>query len=285
MNRAKISYVVSHFSSSSLSLFSSFAAAGISAEVMLFCPDKSETLIFETIANNIRSINPNNKSDIIYLAAETLEEALRGSSIVLSECFAEGELIRRYCPDAWCIYRGDEPSEPMKRMKSGFAGIKLILSDDQTDSVRDLLYDVVREKMKIEKPRRKDLTYKLSGIPYLCFLSDISYDGKPLTADILSFAEKYPDDYRLSFFSKYKILPAVSNEADDEESVEDFKKLVQSLRYGESVLPVGNFTETTLIIKSLLGGGNLISDAGVMIDSDVCMTGVLVQKNTVRRLS
>jgi hypothetical protein len=284
MNRAKISYIVSHFSSSSLSLFSSLAAAAISAEVMLYCPDKSETLIFETIANNIRSINPHNKSDIIYLAAETLEEALGGSSVVIMECYAEGELIRRYCPDAWCLYRGDEPSEPMKRMKIDFSGIKLILSDDQTDGVRDLLYDVVREKMKVEKPRRKDLTYKLSGIPYLCFLSDISYDGKPLTADITAYAKKYPDDYRLSFFTKYKLLPAISNEPDEEESIEDFKKLVQSLRYGESVLPVGNFTETSLMVKSLLGGGNLISDAGVMINFDVTMTGVLIQKNAVRRL-
>jgi hypothetical protein len=285
MNRAKISYIVSHFSSSSLSLFSSLAAAAISAEVMLFCPDKSETLIFETIANNIRSINPHNKSDIIYLAAETLEEALGGSSVVIMECYAEGELIRRYCPDAWCLYRGDEPSEPMKRMKIDFSGIKLILSDDQTDGVRDLLYDIVRDKMKVEKPRRKDLTYKLSGIPYLCFLSDISYDGKSLTPDILSFAKKYPDDYRLSFFTKYKLLPAISNEPDEEESSEDFKKLVQSLRYGESVLPVGNFTETSLMVKSLLGGGNLISDAGVMNEFDVTMTGVLIQKNAVRRLS
>jgi hypothetical protein len=139
--------------------------------------------------------------------------------------------------------------------------------------------------MQIEKPRRKDLVYRLSGIPYFCFLSDISYDGKSLDNDIIDYAVSFPDDYRLSFFTKYRLLPAVSNEAEPKESDADFAKLVRSLRYGESVLPVGNFTETSLLIKSLLGGGNLITDAGVITDTGVAMSGVLVQKNIIRRLS
>jgi hypothetical protein len=282
MNRAKISYIVKSFTSGSLSLFSSLASAAISAEVRLFCPEKSETLIFETIANNIRGANAHNKSDIIYLASESLELTLSGSTIVILETDIDGELIKRYCPDAWCVYRGDEPTKNMLDIKSGFSDIKIILSDDQTDSARDLLYDVVRDKLGVEKPKRRDLVYKLSGIPYFCFLSDIFYDGKPIFDEIKSYAEHFPDDYRLSFFVRYGMLPA----ADEAKTADaDFPKLVRSMRYGEAVLPVGNFTETSLTVKSLTGGGNLVTDAGILRDGKVIMTGALIGKNSVRRLS
>jgi hypothetical protein len=172
----------------------------------------------------------------------------------------------------------------MLSIKSGFADIKMLLSDDQTDSARDLLYDVVREKLGVEKPKRRDLLYKLSGIPYFCFLTDIFYDGKPISDEIKSYAERFPDDYRLSFFVRYGMLPAASS--DDVKTADaDFPKLVRSLRYGEAVLPVGNFTETSLTVKSLTGGGNLVTDAGLIRDGKVIMTGALIGKNSVRRLS
>jgi hypothetical protein len=284
MNRAKIAYIVNSFTNGSLSLFSSLANAAISAEVRLFCPEKSETLIFETIANNIRSINSHNKSDIIYLASESLELTLSGASLVIIETAVDGELIKRYCPDAWCIYRGDEPTKNMLDIKSNFSQIKMILSDDQTDSARDLLYDVVRDKIGVEKPKRRDLIYKLSGIPYFCFLTDIFYDGKPLHNEITEYSERFPYDYRLSFYARYGMLPAASKD-DIKEADADFPKLVRSLRYGEAVLPVGNFTETSLTIKSLMGGGNLVTDAGIIRDGKVLMTGALIGKNSVRRLS
>ncbi|MDR0987814.1 MAG: hypothetical protein LBL98_09015 [Ruminococcus sp.] len=284
MNRAKISYIVKSFTSGSLSLFSSLANAAISAEVRLFSPKQDDNLIFETIANNIRGINSHNKSDIIYLASESIELALSGSTIVILETDIDGELIKRYCPDAWLVYRGDEPTKNMLDIKSGFSDVKILLSDDQTDSVRDLLYDVIKDRLGIEKPKRRDLVYKLSGIPYFCFLTDIFYDGIPIFNEITSYAERFPEDYRLSFFMRYGMLPAASN--DEVKTADaDFPKLVRSLRYGEAVLPVGNFTETSLTVKSLTGGGNLVTDAGLIIDNKVIMTGVLIGKNSVRRLS
>ncbi|MDR0903609.1 MAG: hypothetical protein LBM59_03150 [Ruminococcus sp.] len=284
MNRAKISYIVKSFTSGSLSLFSSLANAAISAEVRLFSENNSETLIFETIANNIRGLNTHNKSDIIYLASESLELALSGATIVILETEIDGELIKRYCPDAWCIYRGLEPTKNMLGIKSGFSDIKMLLSDDQTDSVRDLLYDVIKDRLGVEKPKRRDLLYNLSGIPYFCFLTDIFYDGKPIFDEIKEYAKRFPEDYRLSFFARYGMLPAASNDDDVKAADSDFPKLVRSLRYGEAVLPVGNFTETSLTVKSLTGGGNLVTDAGVIVDGKVMMTGVLIGKNSVRRL-
>jgi hypothetical protein len=293
MKRAKIAYIVPRFGNGSLSLFSSLAAAGISAEVRLFCDSKAEmkdTLVFETIANNIRTINPHNKSDIIYTAEDNIEITLNAADIVLLESAVDGNTLRRFCPNAWCIYRGENAVKAMQTIHAGFSDIKLLLSDDQTDSVRDLLYEIIKSEIGVEKPKRRDLVYNLCGMPAFCFLSDIFYNGEPLDAAIRHFADgkgNDTDDYRLSFYQNYGLLPASSNEIQPSvtaESEADFRKLIHSLRYGEAVLPVGNFTDCALLVKSLLGGGNLVTDVGMITDGKVAMSAVLVQKNACRRL-
>jgi alpha-galactosidase len=81
--KTKIAYIGNRYGGKSRCLFSSIAAAGISANISLFSPDKSLSLIEETIANNIRRINPDNKSDVVYIAADRAGAALRGADIIV----------------------------------------------------------------------------------------------------------------------------------------------------------------------------------------------------------
>jgi hypothetical protein len=287
MTKITIAIVADHFDNDTLSLFSSLAGLGITADVRLYSAEKSESLTFETIANNIRTLNPSNKSEFVYIASDTLEAALGGADIVFIESCPAGfaDAPEKHAPDAWYIYRGYNAVTVMTGLYRAFPGIKLLLSDDQTDSVRDLLYDVVRAEMKIEKPRHRDLIYNLHGMPYFCFLSSIRYDGVSLDPMLRSQADKRPEDFRLSFYKTYGILPASESDGVEAKTDADFRKLVRSLRYGEAVLPVGIFTESALLVKSLSGGGNLVTDVGIVKDGTVVMTTALIQKNICRVLS
>jgi hypothetical protein len=294
MTKVTISIIAEKFDNGTLGLFSSLAALGIAADVRLYCTDKSVSLIYETIANNIRSLSPANKSELVYIASDTPEAVLKGikpADIVIIENKTpglDGLLIKKLAPDAWYIYRGEEAHVFMTELAADFPGIKLLLSDDQTDSVRDLLYDVVRSKMKIDKPRHRDLIYSLSGIPYFCFLTGLRYDGVSLDSMIRSFAEDFPEDYRLSFYKTYGMLPAAGKDSEKDAAARsdaDLKKLLRSLQYGEAVLPVGIFTESALVVKSLTGGGNLVTDVGIIQNGKVIMTSALIQKNVCRILN
>jgi alpha-galactosidase len=81
--KIKIAYIANRYGEKSRCLFSSIAAAAVSANISLFSPDKSLSLTEETIANNIRLKNPDNKSDVIYIAADSAGAALRGADIVI----------------------------------------------------------------------------------------------------------------------------------------------------------------------------------------------------------
>jgi hypothetical protein len=290
MTKITLAIAANHFGNGTLSLFSSLASIGITADVRLYSTEKSESLTFEVIANNIRSLSPANKSELVYIASDTLPDALSGADFVFLESSAllndveNGEVFKKTAPDAWYIYRGENAVAVMSGLKNDFPAMKLLLSDDQTDSVRDLLYDVIRAEMKIEKPKHRDLVYNLCGIPYFCFLTDIRYDGVALDEKIRRYALSFPDDFRLSFYSTYGLLPASNKETADTKSDADFRKLIRSLRYGESVLPVGVFTEAALLVKSLSGGGNLVTDVGIVKDGKVIMTSALVQKNICREV-
>jgi alpha-galactosidase len=97
--KTKISYLSNGYGNRSRCLFSSLAAADIAANISLYTKDKSLSLIEEQIANNIRLKNPQCKGDLIYIAADSAEAALRGADIIildyealpadiLSRCFA-----------------------------------------------------------------------------------------------------------------------------------------------------------------------------------------------------
>jgi alpha-galactosidase len=82
-SKTKIAYLSNRYSGRSRCLFSSIAAAGISANISLFSKDKSLSLTEEIIANNIRRKSAQNKSDVIYIAADSAGAALRGADIVI----------------------------------------------------------------------------------------------------------------------------------------------------------------------------------------------------------
>jgi alpha-galactosidase len=81
--KTKIAYLSNGYGNNCRRLFSSIAAAEISANISLFTKDKSRSLTEEAIANNIRIKNQNNKSDVIYIASDSAEAALRGADIVI----------------------------------------------------------------------------------------------------------------------------------------------------------------------------------------------------------
>jgi alpha-galactosidase len=81
--KTKIAYLSNGYGNRSRCLFSSLSAADISANISLFSKDKSLSLIEETIANNIRIKNPQSKGDLIYIAADGADAALRGADIVI----------------------------------------------------------------------------------------------------------------------------------------------------------------------------------------------------------
>jgi alpha-galactosidase len=100
--KTKIAYLSNGYGSRSRCLFSSFSAADIAANVSLYTKDKSLSLIEETITKNIRIKNPQCKGDLIYIAADSAEAALRGADIVIldyealpaetsARCFAVSE--------------------------------------------------------------------------------------------------------------------------------------------------------------------------------------------------
>jgi alpha-galactosidase len=97
--KTKIAYLGNRYGTKSRCLFSSIAAAGITANISLYSPDKSLSLIEETIANNIRLKNPDNKSDVIYIAADSIGAALRGADIVILDLAALPERELSKCTE------------------------------------------------------------------------------------------------------------------------------------------------------------------------------------------
>jgi alpha-galactosidase len=94
--KTKIAYLSNGYGNKSRCLFSSFSAADFSANISLFSKDKSLSLVEETIANNIRLKNPQSKGDLIYIAADTAEAALRGADIVILDYEAlTAEMVAR----------------------------------------------------------------------------------------------------------------------------------------------------------------------------------------------
>ncbi|MCL2055041.1 MAG: alpha-glucosidase/alpha-galactosidase [Oscillospiraceae bacterium] len=88
-------------------LFSDLAAEEICAAVNLYDIDKQHSLTNEVIGNKLRE-NPENKADIIYLAADTPEEALKNADFVIL-AFSHGgtdELTAELnLPESYGIYQ------------------------------------------------------------------------------------------------------------------------------------------------------------------------------------
>lgn len=105
-------------------LFSALAGEEICAAVNLYDIDKQLSLSNEVIGNNLRE-NPNCKGDIIYLAADTPEEALRNADIVILS-FTQGtveEMVSELTlPEAYGIFQSTGeytgPSGIMKALKT-----------------------------------------------------------------------------------------------------------------------------------------------------------------------
>lgn len=81
-NRIKIAYIGGGSYNFGWKLFSELAAEEICATVNLYDIDKQLSLSNEVIGNNLRD-NPRCKSDIVYLACDTPEDALKNADIVL----------------------------------------------------------------------------------------------------------------------------------------------------------------------------------------------------------
>jgi alpha-galactosidase len=81
-NRITIAYIGGGSINFGWKFFSELAAEELCATVNLYDTDKKLALSNETIGNNMRE-NPDCKCDIVFLACETPEEALRHASIVI----------------------------------------------------------------------------------------------------------------------------------------------------------------------------------------------------------
>lgn len=80
--RIKIAYIGGGSYNFGWKLFSELAAEEICATINLYDKDKQLSLTNEVIGNNLRD-NPRCKSDIVFLACDTPEDALKGADIVL----------------------------------------------------------------------------------------------------------------------------------------------------------------------------------------------------------
>ena len=93
--RTNIAYIGGGSFNFGWKLFSELAAEEIYATVQLYDSDKQLSLSNEVIGNKLRE-NPDCKSDIIYLAVDTPEEALKNADIVIMS-FTQGTKWLRKC--------------------------------------------------------------------------------------------------------------------------------------------------------------------------------------------
>ncbi|MGN0675314.1 MAG: alpha-glucosidase/alpha-galactosidase [Oscillospiraceae bacterium] len=105
-------------------LFSELACEEIYATVQLYDADKQLALANEVIGNKLRE-NPDCKSDIIYLAVDTPEDALKNADIVILS-FTQGSMeemvTEMHLPETYGIYQsaGEQtgPSGVIKALKT-----------------------------------------------------------------------------------------------------------------------------------------------------------------------
>ena len=105
--RIVIAYIGGGSVSYGWKIFSELAAEEICAEVRLYDVDKQLALANETIGNKLRE-HPDCKSDIIYLASETPEDALANADIVIMS-FTQGSIeemvTEMHLPETYGIYQ------------------------------------------------------------------------------------------------------------------------------------------------------------------------------------
>ncbi|MBP1561666.1 MAG: alpha-glucosidase/alpha-galactosidase [Oscillospiraceae bacterium] len=122
--RTNIAYIGGGSVNFGWKLFSELAAEEIYATVQLYDVDKQLSLSNEVIGNKLRE-HPDCKSDIIYLAVDTPEEALKNADIVILS-FTQGSLeeavTEMHLPETYGIYQsvGEQtgPSGVIKALKT-----------------------------------------------------------------------------------------------------------------------------------------------------------------------
>ena len=123
-NRIKIAYIGGGSVNFGWKFISEISGEEITAAVYLYDADKQLSLANEVIGNKMRE-NPDCKSDIIYLAADNAEEALKNADFVILS-FTQGSLEEMvseiHLPEAYGIYQstGEStgPSRIMRALKS-----------------------------------------------------------------------------------------------------------------------------------------------------------------------
>lgn len=122
--RTNIAYIGGGSFNFGWKLFSELAAEEIYATVQLYDSDKQLSLSNEVIGNKLRE-NPDCKSDIIYLAVDTPEEALKNADIVIM-AFTQGTIdemvTEMHLPETYGIYQASGehtgPSGVMRALKT-----------------------------------------------------------------------------------------------------------------------------------------------------------------------
>ena len=105
--RTNIAYIGGGSFNFGWKLFSELAAEEIYATMQLYDPDKQLSLSNEAIGNKLRE-SPDCKSDIIYVASDTPEEALRGADIVIlsfTQGTVEESVTEMHLPETYGIYQ------------------------------------------------------------------------------------------------------------------------------------------------------------------------------------
>ncbi len=123
-NRIVIAYIGGGSVNFGWKLFSELAAEEIRATVQLYDIDKQLSLANETIGNKLRE-NPDCKGDIIYLASDTPEDALKNADVVILS-FTQGSMeeavTEMHLPETYGIYQavGEQtgPSGVIRALKT-----------------------------------------------------------------------------------------------------------------------------------------------------------------------
>lgn len=120
-NRIKIAYLGGGSYNFGWRFISELSAEEICAEVRLYDTEKQLSLANEVIGNNMRQ-QPDCKADVVYLASDTPDEALRGADIVIVS-FTQGNLDERTAeltvPEQYGIYQSSgEQSGPSGIIKA-----------------------------------------------------------------------------------------------------------------------------------------------------------------------
>ena len=122
--RTNIAYIGGGSFNFGWKLFAELAAEEIYATVQLYDPDKQLSLSNEAIGNKLRE-NPECKSDIIYIASDTPEEALKNAEIVIlsfTPGTVEEAMTEMHLPETYGIYQsvGEHtgPSGVIKSLKT-----------------------------------------------------------------------------------------------------------------------------------------------------------------------